>query len=61
MLPGSRSDYRTTPEMAKWIILIVILGAIAFYYVLKFAMKNADDIFEGSSYSNSSQPIKDKN
>lgn len=54
ILPGSRSDYRTTTAAFKWIILIVVLGTLALVWVFKKAVTDADDIYRKSGYSDDS-------
>ena len=51
ILPGSRSDYRTTTDAFKWILLIVVLGVVALFYVFKKAVSDADQIYKDAGYS----------
>jgi hypothetical protein len=58
ILPGSRSGYRTTSGAFKWIIVIVILGAIALFFTFRQALKDVDKIYEDAGYPESSRFIK---
>ena len=58
MLPGSRSDYRTTSGTFKWIILIVILGTIVLLFSFRQALKDVDKIYEDADFPESSRFIK---
>jgi len=51
ILPGSRSDYRTTTAAFKWIVIIVVLGTVAMVWVFWTALKDADLIYEKAGYS----------
>ena len=59
ILPGSRHGYRTTPEALPWIILIAILGGLAFIWVMKLALKDVDTIYENSNMNYTNKFIKD--
>lgn len=58
ILPGSRSGYRTTSGAFKWIVVIVILGAIALFFTFRQALKDVDKIYEDAGYPESSRFIK---
>ena len=58
ILPGSRHDYRTTPGMFKWIVLIAIIGSIAFAWILRIAVKDANQIYKDAGYSDDLLIIK---
>lgn len=54
MLPGSRSDYRTTTGTFKWIVLIAVLGSLALVWVFRKAVQDADQIYKDAGYSEDS-------
>lgn len=58
MLPGSRSDYRTTSGAFKWIVVIAVFGAIALFFAFRQGLKDADKIYEDADYPESSRFVK---
>lgn len=50
MLPGHRSDYRTTSGAFKWIVLIALLGSLALIRVFNAAVKDMDRMYREAGY-----------
>lgn len=58
MLPGSRSDYRTTPEAFRWILLLVVLGTLGLVWVFRKAVEDTDRIYRDAGYGEDSLIVK---
>ncbi len=50
IIPSLGPGYRTTPAMFKWILLFVILGSVALYWVFDEAIREADDIYDQTGF-----------
>jgi len=47
---GPSSGYRTTTGAFKWIMLGVAVGCVILYFVFREAIRESDDIYDGTGF-----------